>query len=213
LASYAAHTTRVLFLRWILPVFAVITLIGVIAWPAFKEFELTKLSANSKTALKVKDISLSLPKNNQPMELTVNKPEYSGLDEQNHPYLITADRVIQKGMQQGAPMTLQKPIATVTMNTQTQENIQIDGSVGVYDPTKKTLQLAGPVTVTHSAGYVMNLQELFADVTKGYMVSTHPVTGNGPGGTLQGESMEIRNRGDDIILHGQSKVTLIPKEK
>lgn len=192
---------------------AVITLIGVVAWPTIEEYEIRKLSAASTTPLKIKDVSLTLPKGNQPMELTVNKPEYTGIDEKNHPYLITADRVVQKGMEQGTPMTLQKPIATITMDSTTNENIQVDGSVGVYDPTKKTLQLAGPITVTHSAGYVMHLQEAYADMIKGYLISRHPVTGNGPGGTLEGESLEIQNRGADIILHGRSKIVLVPKDE
>ena len=48
---------------------------------------------------------------------------------------------------------------------------------------------------------------------KGYLRSDHPVTGNGPGGTLSGESIEILNRGNDIILHGRSKIVLVPEDK
>lgn len=196
-----------------MPLIAVVTLIGVIAWPAFKEMQLTHMSAASSTPLKVKAVSLTLPQNGQPMELHVSKPEYSGIDENNHPFVITADTVIQKGMAPGTPMNLQKPVATITMDSTTNENIHVDASTGLYDPVKKTLQLAGPVTVIHSQGYVMNLQELSADMIKGYMVTTHPVTGNGPGGTLSGESMEIFGNGNDIILKGRSKVVLIPQDK
>jgi hypothetical protein len=213
LASLSAHTTRVTILRWILPVFALVTLVGVIAWPAFKEMQLIHMSSSSSTPLKVKAVSLTLPTGNQPMELTVSKPEYTGIDENNHPFVITADRVVQKGMAPGTPMNLQKPVAVITMDNTTNENIHVDASTGLYDPVKKTLQLAGPVTVIHSQGYVMNLQDLSADMIKGYMMSPHPVTGNGPGGTLQGESMEILDRGNDIILKGRSKVVLIPQDK
>lgn len=210
------HTTRVTVLRWILPVLAGLTLLGVAAWPALKEMEISRIASTSGTRLKVEEVSLSLPKENKPMELQVSHPEYSGLDEKNRPYVIRADKVIQQGVTPGQPpgthMTLEQPVATLTLKQATDdhsdENISLNANHGVYDPKAKTLQLDGMVKFRHSTGYELYLSEMSADLTRGYLVSTHPVTGFGPGGELSGESLEILDRGNHIILKGRSKMIL-----
>lgn len=207
------HTTRVTVLRWALPALAVLTLIGVVAWPAMKEMELSRLARQSDTHLKVEAVSLSLPKENKPMELQVSHPEYSGLDEENRPYVISAEKVIQQGVAPGMPMTLHQPVATLTLKQDNKENISINANNGLYDPKAKTLDLEGMVKVRHSTGYELYLSELSADLTKGYLISSHPVTGFGPGGELSGESLEIFDRGNHIILKGRSKMILNMEKK
>lgn len=211
--NLTAHTTRVTVLRWILPVLAVVVLIGVVAWPTLKEIQLIKLSNNSDTRLKVEAVSLSLPKENKPMELQVSKPEFSGLDSENRPYVIRAEKIIQQGITPGQPMKLQDPVASITLKADTKENISLNAANGLYNPKEKTLELDGMVKVRHSMGYELYLQDLSADLTKGYLVSNHPVTGFGPGGELSGEGLEIFDRGNRVVLKGHSKVILNTEKK
>lgn len=187
---------------------AVLVLIGVVAWPTMKELQINKLSKNSQTRMKVEEVSLSLPKDGKPMELQVSKPEYSGIDDEGRPYVITADHVIQQGINPVTSMSLDKPIAKLVLNHDTQENVAIESVTGLYDPQVKTLQLNGPVKVTHSNGYVMDMQDLFVDLIKGTSTTTHPVSGHGPGGQLSGQQMELLDKGNHIILKGQSKIIL-----
>ncbi len=209
--SLQAHTTRVTILRWILPVLAVLVLIAVVALPALKEFHINRLSEKSQTRLKVEEVSLSMPKAGQPMELQVSHPEYSGLDEQNRPYVITADRVIQKGMTAETSMNLENPLATLTLNKEKNESMALNAVTGLYDPKAKTLQLGGPVKLTHTLGYSLDMQNLSVDLTKGHAVTDKPVSGSGPAGTLSGEAMELLERGNHIVLKGRSKIVLNPK--
>lgn len=211
--NITAHTTRVVILRWTLPVLAVVTLIGVMAWPALKEMEVMRIANKSDTRLKVEAVSLTLPKDNKPMELQVSHPEYSGLDEENRPYVIKAEKVTQQGVTPGLPMTLDKPVATLALKKDSTDQISLNANEGVYDPKAKTLELDGMVKVHHSHGYELYLQELSADLGQGYLISQHPVSGFGPAGELSGEGLEIFDRGNHIILKGRSKLILNPEKK
>jgi LPS export ABC transporter protein LptC len=208
-----SHTSRVTVLRWIFPILAVLVLIGVVAIPALKEFNINRLSEKSKTRLKVEEISLSMPKSGEPMELQVSKPEYSGLDAENRPYVITADKVIQKGLTNVTEMNLEHPLATLTLNTEKNETLVLNASTGLYDPKAKTLALSGPVKLMHTLGYDLNMQSLNVDLTKGTAVTDQPVTGSGPAGTLSGDSLQLLERGNHIILKGRSKLVINPNTK
>ena len=55
------HTLRVKFLRGILPVFAVLGLIGVIAWPILVDIRENVRAAQGALALTAEEVSLAMP--------------------------------------------------------------------------------------------------------------------------------------------------------
>lgn len=201
------HTYRVYVLRWLFPSLAAVTLLLVVIWPIVKDIKLRELSINSKTRLRVEEVAMTMPKADAPAKIEVSKPEFIGRDEQNRPYKITAAKVMQTGLQTGVPLTLEKPVARLTLDIDKDIAITLSADSGVYDPTAKTLQLDGAVKVTHSSGYALDMQDLFVDLVKGWSQSEHGVTGTGPAGTLSGEKLELRDKGNHIILHGKSKIT------
>lgn len=201
------HTYRVYILRWLLPVLATLALLTVVVWPLMKDMKLRELSINSKTRLRVEEVAMTMPTANTPAKIEVSKPEFIGRDEQNRPYKITAAKVIQTGLQTGVPLTLEKPIARLTLDVDQNVFITLNADSGIYDPAKKTLDLKGAVKVTHSSGYDLDMTDLFVDLVKGWSQSEHGVTGKGPAGTLSGEKLELRDKGNHIILHGKSKIT------
>jgi lipopolysaccharide export system protein LptC len=207
------HTSRVTRLRLVLPILAVLVLIGVVIYPTFREIRADQQSRHSATRLKVEQLAVAMPKDGAPLQLQVTRPQYTGQDDKGQPYVITATKVIQDGMDPHvSKMHLQSPTANLLLNEATNEHLHATAITGLYDPQAKTLQLAGPVVVTHSDGFQLNMQESLLDLDAGSAISTHPVTGFGPGGTMEGESLELLDQGNTIILHGKSKVTLIPQE-
>src|SRR5690606_11915755 len=104
------HTNRVIFLRGVLPVFAVLGLITVIAWPVMNEWREKARAAQSTLALTADEMSLTMPEAGQPAQLQVTKPEFTGLTTGGQPYTVTAARVLQ-GLKMNAPMTLDQPKA------------------------------------------------------------------------------------------------------
>lgn len=208
-----SHSTRVLFLRWVFPALALLTLIIAVAWPVLNDYHTRERSQNSATRLKVESIALNASKNGQPMQLQVTRPEYSGRDDQGRPYVVTAAKVLQDGLQPGtAKMNLDQPTAQLTLNAQKGEQLHLSANNGFFDNSVRTLQLNNAVKITHSDGYILNMDELFVDLPKGYAQSLRPVSGTGPMGRLSGESLEIFDKGAHIILHGHSTLVLNPKK-
>lgn len=204
------RTKRILFLRGFLPVLAACSAVIVIAWPAINEFKQDQLAKYSLTRARIQGIAMTAPHAGTPAQLQVMKPEFTGRDTDGRPYRITAERVVQ-GLQMDMPMTLHNPRAELTLDETKQTNATLAGNNGVYDPEKKTLSLNGNIAMTQSDGYTLNAQDLQIDLTAGASWTNSPVTGVGPMGQLSAESMELRDKGEHIILHGKSKVILNTK--
>ena len=201
------HTYRVYVLRWLLPALAVLTLATVVVWPLIRDMRLREISIDSDTRVRVEQVALTLPKAGAPARIEVSRPEFIGRDEQNRPYKITADSVAQQGLQTDVPMELTRPVARLTLDSEKNITVSLEGASGIYDPKQKTLRMNGDVEIIHSTGYVMQMQDLFIDLLKGWSETTTPVVGTGPAGSLHGEAMELRDKGNHIILHGKSRIT------
>lgn len=156
---------------------------------------------------------MTMPAAGKPMQLQISKPEYTGKDDQGRPYVVTANKVIQDGMKPGASiMNLESPAARLQLNDTTHENIDVQARTGVYDPSSRVLDLDGDVVITHTTGYKLNAENLRVNLSEGSSLSDNPVSGDGPNGTLAGEKLELLDKGNHIILHGKSKVTLLPEK-
>jgi lipopolysaccharide export system protein LptC len=203
------YTNRVKFLRGFLPLLAVAALVVVVGWPVYSHIKETIKSKTSITRLKSEEISVTLPQPGKPAQLQVTKPEFTGRDDHNRPYKVTAARVVQDvpldKMTEGA-MQLESPVASISLNEKSNATLQAQN--GFYDPKKQTLQLNNDVLLQHSDGYTLRMQDLFVDLVQGSSVTQKPVSGEGPMGQLAAESLELRDKGAHIILHGRSRITL-----
>lgn len=210
------YTRWVMFLRRFLPMVAFGGLAVVIAWPLYSEFKQSMQSRFSTTRLKAEEIALTMPTAGKPAQVQVLKPEFSGRDTENRPFTITAARVIQdvtlQDPKQGT-MHLEQPVATLTLDNTTQQSATLQAMNGAYDPKAQTLQLSDNVSLNHSDGYVLHMQDLYVDMLGGTSKTLQPVSGEGPMGQLSGESLELQDKGSRIILHGRSKITLMPKKE
>lgn len=211
---FRRYTLYVNFMRGFLPLIAVIGLAIVIAWPLVNEWKTKELNKYHVDTVTAADLSMTMPAAGQPAQLQVTKPEFTGRDNQGRPYVITATRVLQDvqiaNPQQGI-MHLESPSAKMTLNKDTGEAITLQAEKGVYDPKSQTLTLNDRVVLVHSDGYTMNMSDLYVDLIKGLSSTQQPVSGVGPLGSIEGQSMELRDKGNEIILHGKSKVVLTPQ--
>lgn len=205
------HTSHVQFLRRMFPLLAGILFVLVVSWPILNEWHINYKSKLSQTRLKVEEIALTMPAAGKNMQLRIEKPEYLGKDEKGHPYVVGADHVIQDGLTPGASiMNLDQPTASMTLDETSREKINVEARTGIYNPDNRTLDLDGDVLITHSTGYRLNAEKLHVNLSEGRSQSDQPVYGDGPNGTLSGEKLELLDKGEHIILHGKSKVTLQP---
>lgn len=208
---HSRHTRKVNFLRRFFPVLAGGVFIMAVSWPVMNELHINYKSKLSETRLKVQEIAMTMPQAGQPLQLQIKQPEYIGKDDQGRPYVVAAEKVIQDGMKPGASiMNLEQPRARLLLNETTQEKLNVIARTGVYDPDTRMLDLDGDVVITHSTGYKLNAENLRVNLSQGSSISEQPVSGDGPNGFLSGEKLELLNKGEHIILHGKSKVTLLP---
>lgn len=206
-----SHTTRVNFLRRFFPILAGVVFVSVVSWPIMNELHLNYKSKLSGTRLKVEEIAMTMPAAGQPMQLQIKRPEYIGKDAEGHPYVVAAQKVVQDGMRPGESiMNLEQPTARLLLDQSSNEKLNVEARTGVYDPNSRVLDLDGNVVITHSTGYKLNAQNLRVNLTEGSSLSEQPVSGDGPNGTLSGQKLELLDKGEHIILHGKSKVTLLP---
>jgi lipopolysaccharide export system protein LptC len=202
-----SHTRRVFFLRALFPIVALAALVAVIAWPIIGEMRAAIARAkNTGLRLSAEEVALTMPATGAP-QIAVTKPSFDGLSQNGQPFHVTADRVVQ-GVAMDTPMTLDKPTATMTLDTGTDRTATVNATSGVYDPKAQTLQLTGAVTIQHSDGYSLQLQDFHVDLQTGSGQTMSPVTGFGPDQTsLSGQELELRDNGRHIILRGPSKIT------
>lgn len=127
--------------------------------------------------------------------------------------MSSAPKVVQDGMKPGAStMNLEEPTARLLLDADSNEKLDVEARTGVYDPSSRVLDLDGNVVITHSTGYKLNAENLRVNLTEGSSLSEQPVSGDGPNGTLSGQKLELLDKGEHIILHGKSKVTLLPEK-
>ncbi len=208
-----SHTLRVNFLRRFFPILAGVVFAFVVSWPIMNELHLNYKSKQSETRLKVDEIAMTMPSAGQPMQLQIKNPEYIGKESEGHPYVVAAKKIIQDGMKPGASiMNLEQPTARLLLDQADNENLNVEARTGVYDPASRVLDLDGNVVITHSTGYKLNAENLRVNLTEGRSISEQPVSGDGPNGTLSGQKLELLDKGEHIILHGKSKVTLLPEK-
>ena len=209
--SVFTYTNHIVFLRIFLPLVAVIALAAVIIWPLYSGWMLRQQTANSTTRLRAEEIAMTLPKAGAPAQLQVTKPEFSGVDREQRPFKITADKIIQEvtiDNPTGGAIALDQPKAVMVLDAQNTVQATLQAMKGLYDQQKQTLMLTEQVQFTHTDGYVLNMQDLFVDLATGSSKTKYPVQGNGPLGSLSGQSLEVRQHGQHLILHGPSKVIL-----
>lgn len=209
--SVFTYTNHIVFLRIFLPLVAVIALAVVIIWPLYSGWMLRQQTANSTTRLRAEEIAMTLPKAGAPAQLQVTKPEFSGVDREQRPFKITADKIIQEvtiDNPTGGAIALDQPKAIMVLDAQNTVQATLQAMKGLYDQQKQTLILTEQVRLTHTDGYVLDMQDLFVDLATGSSKTSYPVQGNGPLGSLSGQSLEVRQHGQHLILHGPSKVIL-----
>lgn len=204
-ASY--HSSRgVRALRWALPAVALCVLIGVVSVPLWHDWQAQLAEKNLPGRLKIEGMGLAQNAKGE-AQLQVSAPEFSGRDASDRPYRVTAEKVTQ-GLHAGDEMTLAQPKAALTLQDKPLKQLLLNAQSGVYDPDAKKLNLQQDVQLRHSDGTVLYMQDLDVDLAAGTAVSAHPVSGEGPQGTLQAASLELRERGAHLILHGPSRLVL-----
>ena len=79
---------------------------------------------------------------------------------------------------------------------------------GEYNREAQLLLMKGGVNLFHDMGYEFQTESANLDLVQGEAFGNEPVFGQGPFGYLEAKGFRIINRGERVILTGQSKVII-----
>ncbi len=182
-------------LKVVLPTLAVMLVALLVAWPYFSE-------EAAETGMQLLDIDETSPDSMQ-----LSNARYQGLDDQNQPYTITADKIRQQDLDSTA-VNLEGPKADIMLEDQSWA--AITALTGIYNRDSQVLSLSGDVNFFHDLGYEIRTQSARLRLDQGSAAGDEPVEGQGPFGSFNAEGFEVIDRGARVLLTGKSKLIIYP---
>ena len=137
--------------------------------------------------------------------LAMVKARYYGLDSDNRPYTVTAERATPVPGQ-AEVYDLTSPTADFT--TRSGVPVIIEATRGVLYQKRHLLDLSGKVDLYQAQGYELHSTAARVDFKTNTVTGSRPVTGQGPPGILAGEGFAITDHGSDVRVLGRSSVVL-----
>jgi lipopolysaccharide export system protein LptC len=197
----AGHTWFVRISKFLLPLGALI-IVGVVGARLSQDpqtLQIAELPAQEKTT---------------PGQIDLVRPKYEGLDAQNRPYTISAERA-HRVMGQEQVVAMENPKGDIALEDGSWLSVQ--ALEGLYNNTASTLDISGGVIVFHDSGYEMHLKDAHLDIKTRHAQTSNPVQAQGPAGGIDAQNLEISDAGNLVVFGGPVRLTLwnrsAPKEK
>jgi lipopolysaccharide export system protein LptC len=130
-------------------------------------------------------------------------PRYRGFDEQNQPYMVSAEAAVQIDQDR---YKLRNPRGDVTTRSGTW--LQVQSRRGVYAQHENQLDLSQDVMLYKQDGTVMNTASATIDMKQGVATSSVYTHAEGPFGTLDAEGFTLVDKGGIVQFHGPAKLVL-----
>jgi len=137
--------------------------------------------------------------------LVIQNLRFSGVDDKNQPYSVTAAQATQALDLRGV-YDLTKPEGEITLRTG--EWLDGKADAGRFDEAGKRLWLGGNVHVFHDKGYQFTTEELQANLKSKEAWGDKSVILQGDMGTIHGVGFRFMNGGNTIIIKGPAKAVL-----
>jgi lipopolysaccharide export system protein LptC len=192
-ATGAFYSHFVAVMKLVLPMIATALMLIVVIWP-----QLT--SKEDWFRLGVANLSVDDAKN-----LTMINPRYTGVDKENRPFTLTAERA-QQASGDDEMVQLTEPKADVTLEDGTW--IVLTARSGNYFRDMRLLDLFGVVNLFHDEGYEFRTASAQFDLVEGSASGNEAVAGQGPFGTVDAEGFRILNNGQAIVFTGKAHMLL-----
>jgi lipopolysaccharide export system protein LptC len=181
-------------LKWVLPTLSGALLATIVALPFFNKQEVSFLLSRD-----------SIEKT--PEVLRMEKPTYRGLDSKGRPFLITADRAIQKSSED-AIVELQRLRADIET---TSGDAQLRADSGAFDLKKEQLRIAGNISVSRADGYVFKTRDALLDLPSRAAWGISGVSGDTPLGTFRAGKFRVDLEKGTVVFAGGTKLRIVQK--
>jgi len=191
----ARHSSRVRLLRIVLPIVGMVVIMGVIGSLLLQKMLLPDVEIAN---IEVND-----------GKLIMENPNLNGMDENQRPYRLKADRAIQDA-ENPAVVELQSIVATLPMDNDISANISAGN--GVYDSDAKTLVLTKEVEVKTTDGMEIYLRDADVDIDSGSLQTRSPITATSAQADISSASLLVEDGGGRLVFEGNVRMTLRPNE-
>jgi lipopolysaccharide export system protein LptC len=161
-------------LKIALPLAAVGLLVATVGWPLLNTREFSFLISKQTAGFSGE-------------RLRMEGPVYRGLDDNNRPFEIRADRAIQQTS--ATPIVeLQGISAQLVMNA---GPAKVTAKSGQYDLKTERLTLVGPINLTTADGYRYQMSEANVDLKTRQVTGGQGASGNGPLGAFEAGALKV----------------------
>jgi len=143
-------------------------------------------------------------------DLTMTRPQLTGADAKGHPFTITADQAIQD-IKNPKRARLNKVEADLTLDNDGWLNV--NAARGLVDMLAGSLLLNGGIDVYSDSGYSFHSEAAWLDLKKWIVWGDHPVTGQGPMGTMRADRFHYDRGTHQLTLDGDVHMMIIGKKK
>jgi lipopolysaccharide export system protein LptC len=147
----------------------------------------------------------NIPKSEE-LQNEMLKPHYQGLDANNNPYTVVADKAVQKDKE-----TILLYGIRADMMQENDAWLALNAGQGELNPQSKQMYLFGGVNMFYEGGYEFESDHAQVDIAKGSAYGDAPVSGQGPMGTLKAKRFSVEDRGRIIRFNGSVIVKLYRK--
>ncbi|HPD82554.1 MAG: LPS export ABC transporter periplasmic protein LptC [Alphaproteobacteria bacterium] len=188
------YTRFVKYMRYILPLVAIILMVIIVTWPEMED----KVVVINKDEI--------IPQSeNEIGENELLNPKFETTDAQNQPVSVTADRALQN---QNNPnlVKLDKPNADLKMKNGSA--VQIEALSGTYEQDTEKLFLQNDVKIRHETGYELTAEELRVDMKTREAFSDKNVAVTGPDAHIEATGLEGNVENGILIFKGPAKLTI-----
>ncbi|PIR37815.1 MAG: hypothetical protein COV35_07760 [Alphaproteobacteria bacterium CG11_big_fil_rev_8_21_14_0_20_39_49] len=133
-------------------------------------------------------------------------PRFQGVDKDNQTYNISAKT---------ATKIKDEVLILDTINASVELRdgrwVLLNANKGVLKHKEELLELSDSVYLFTNDGYEFYLSNIFIDMDKHMAYSDSKVTGKGPAGTIEANSVRLYDKGQRVVFDGNVKLVLYPE--
>ncbi|WP_300532397.1 LPS export ABC transporter periplasmic protein LptC [Maricaulis sp.] len=136
-------------------------------------------------------------------------PRFTGRDENNTPYVVTADSAVRRRDSEAGITDLEQPRLDYDFLSDGEQASRVLAERGTFDPTNRVLDLDANVNLTTDEGYSFASEHARIFLREERVLGEQPVTGIGPMGRMSADRYEIRDGGEHVIFEGRVRMHII----
>lgn len=202
------YSTFIKFIRKFFALIAVAFIGVVVLWLLYPSIQ-AHITQLTQTPEPSQQISAPEQPTQATGEVALIKAQYDGVDLENRPYRITADKASRSTINQDI-IDMVSPLADMVSADKTW--LAAMAKFGHFDQEHTILNLRDQVQLFYDQGIEFSLPSLKIDLKNNRAESTDPVSGHNAQGQIQAAGLKVEQAGERIIFQGPARLRLYKNE-